>query len=388
MTGFSHKTDRLPRPVRFLITLIIGALGGAVAHAAGLPAGWLLGSMLATLAAVLAGFQVVMPNRLRDLTFFILGVQAGSGVTPAVIGQLAIWPLSFAIQMIGVVFVCLATMFFLERVFKWDRETALFSSLPGALSFVLAAASETRADMTRITVLQTVRLFFLIACLVPLLGWLEGGDVVAEGRGAAPGGPFDYPLMIAVCAVLSWLGVLSRVPGGLILGALIGSAVLHGANIVSAGVPDVVAVPALISIGALIGSRLRREDRSVLPQLLPASVGAFAIGISVSALSGIVAIWALGLDIGRVSLAYAPGALEALTVLAYQFDIDPAYVAAHHVVRFVGIALLVPFLARRLPRRPSTLSDAARAEGALPAAARDTEASGQDEDGQGGGHRG
>ncbi|MCM2503883.1 AbrB family transcriptional regulator [Aureimonas altamirensis] len=370
--------SRMPEAARLCLTLLFGATGGLVAHLAGMPAAWLLGSMLATLASVLCGFKPSLPNWLRDITFFILGVQAGSGVTPAVIEQLALWPLSFAIQMAGVVVVALVTMLFLERAFGWDRETALFSSLPGALSFVLAAASETRADMTRITVLQTVRLFFLIAVLVPLLGWLEGEEPELSAIATHGEAWWQYPLLVAVCAVVAWAGVRSRVPGGLILGALVGSAFLHGADVVTVGVPPFIATPGLVAMGALIGSRLQREDRGALPQLLPASVGAFVIGLSIMTLAGCAAIWTLGLDIGRVSLAYAPGALEALTVLAYQFDIDPAYVAAHHVIRFVGIALLVPVLARRLPRRSAMPADAARTEAALPAAAHDTEATGRD----------
>lgn len=103
-------------------------------------------------------------------------------------------------------------------------------------------------------------------------------------------------------------------------------------------------------IGALIGGRLQGEDRGVMMQLLPASLGAFVIGLALSGLFALLAHSSLGIGFGKLALAYAPGALEALTVLAFQFDQDPAYVAAHHVVRFVGIALLVPLLARRMSK--------------------------------------
>mgnify|MGYP002653253973 CR=1 FL=1 len=133
--------------------------------------------------------------------------------------------------------------------------------------------------MTRITVLQTVRLFFLIAVLVPLLGWLEGEEPDVSAIAAHGDAWWQYPLLVVVCAVVAWAGVRSRVPGGLILGALVGSAVLHGVDVVTVGVPPFIATPGLVAIGALIGSRLQREDRGALPQLLPASVGAFgAVG--------------------------------------------------------------------------------------------------------------
>ena len=51
-------------------------------------------------------------------------------------------------------------------------------------------------------------------------------------------------------------------------------------------------------------------------------------------------------------LPFAPGAFDALTILAYQMNIDPAYVAAHHVVRFLALTAAVPFLARWLSSQP------------------------------------
>ncbi|WP_062203437.1 AbrB family transcriptional regulator [Aureimonas sp. AU12] len=363
---------------RLGLTLALGTLGGGLAAWAELPVAWLLGATMAVAVASLSGVPVHIPNRVRDATFFVLGIQAGSGVTPEVVNQLALWPLSFAIQMIGVAGVVVLTNLFLRRVFGWDRETALFASLPGAMSFVLAAASETRADMTRIIVVQSTRLLLLIGALTPLLGWLEGGEAVSTGlRGGVIGSPWQYAALVGLCLVFAFVGVRSRVPGGLILGALLGSALMHGTAIAPVAVPQGIAIPALVVLGCTIGGRLRREDRRAMFELLPASLGAFAIGIVVSGLAGLAALALLGIGFGKIALAYAPGALEALTVLAFQFDLDPAYVAAHHVVRFVCLALLVPVLARRLPRTVSGPSIVAR-EAAPAEAARDT-ASGDDE---------
>ncbi|WP_279481771.1 AbrB family transcriptional regulator [Aureimonas sp. SK2] len=355
------------------LTIAIGALGGSVAAFAGLPVAWLLGATMAVVVATLSGLTLRVPDRLRDATFFVLGIQAGSGVTPEVVNQLALWPLSFAIQMVGVALIVVATKVFLERVFGWDRETALFASLPGAMSFVLAAASETRADMTRIVVVQSTRLLLLIGALTPLLAWLEGANAI-EGslRGGVIGTPLQYAILAGLCALCAWIGVRSRLPGGLILGALFASAFLHGTEIAPVAVPNWIAIPALVVLGCSIGARLRPEHRSAMAELLTASLGAFAIGLGLSGLAGLVAFALLGIAFGKIALAYAPGALEALTVLAFQFNLDPAYVAAHHVVRFVGLALIVPILARRLPRTRSEGS-VVRKEAAPAASARDTE---------------
>ncbi|WP_224004226.1 AbrB family transcriptional regulator [Aureimonas sp. SA4125] len=341
---------RSRRALALASTLALAAGGGAVFAALGLPVGWLLGSALAVSVASLLGHDTRLPNWLRDAVFIVLGTQAGAGVTPAVVGQLALWPLSFAIQMAGVVAVIAVTYTFLRKGFGWDKETALFAALPGAMSFVIAAASQTRADMTRITVVQSVRLLLLIGALTPTLAWLEGGEGIrAADRGDA-GSPAEYAILVVACLAGAFLGHVSRLPGGILLGALAASAVLHVTEIAPVAMPSAISVAGLLVLGALIGSRLKGENRRALVELLPASLGAFVIGLAISAAAGLAAFWWLGIGFGKIALAYAPGALEALTVLAYQFDLDPAYVAAHHVVRFVCIALLVPILARRLPK--------------------------------------
>ncbi|MEF2072223.1 AbrB family transcriptional regulator [Consotaella aegiceratis] len=332
------------------VTLAVALAGGALGTTLNLPIGWLLGSAIAVTTASLAGLNTRLPNGLRTVTFFVLGVQAGAGVTPDVAGQLAVWPLSFAIQMIGVAGVVAVTYVFLRKGFGWDNETALFASLPGAMGFVLAAASQTRTDMARIVIVQSVRLLLLLGALTPTLAWLQGGGGAgaAIARGGHPGTLAEYGLLLGTCVAGSILGALAKVPGGMMLGALIGSAVMHVTGLAEVVIPLWISTPALTVLGAVIGSRIRPEHRRDLVQMAPAALGAFAIGLLISGIAGFVAHLLLAIDFGKLALAYAPGALEALTVLAFQFDLDPAYVASHHVVRFVCIALLVPFLARRV----------------------------------------
>lgn len=339
------------RAAEVALTFAIAGFGGLLAQWIGLPVPWLIGSAILVAAANVAGAPIRIPAAIRDVAFVVLGALAGSGVTPDVLNQIALWPLSFAIQMAGVLGVIAATMLFLQRGLGWDRETAFFASLPGALSLVVATASQTRADMARVLVVQSVRLLVLLIVLTPFLAWLEGGageEVVARG---AEAGELPVARVVLFCAAVlaaSLAGARLRVPGGVMLGALLASAAFHGSDYAPVAIPEPLVVFGLVSIGVLIGERLRREHRSQLGKLLPAALGALAIGFAAAGLSGVVAHLLLGIDLGRIAVAYAPGALEALTAVAYQFNIDPAYVAAHHVVRFVALSVSIPLLARWL----------------------------------------
>ena len=59
-----------------------------------------------------------------------------------------------------------------------------------------------------------------------------------------------------------------------------------------------------------------------------------------------------GVSFIQTLIAFAPGAFDALTILAFQMNIDPAYVAAHHVARFIALTAAIPLLARWLMRGP------------------------------------
>jgi len=334
-----------------VLTLAIGAAGGLIASALSLPVAWLLGPVIATSLASLAGVDTNLPDLLRTLAFFILGIQAGSGVSPEVVDQIAVWPLSFVIQLVGVFLAIVLCYGFLRWAFAWDHATALFASLPGALSFVMAAATETRADLTRVAIVQSIRLLLLIGALVPSLAFLEGGgEAEAASRSGVGGTLVAYAMLFAFCAATAALSARLKVPGGMMLGALIGSALLHGSDLVTVSLPPSLAIPSLVLLGVLIGSRLTGIDLPAFLRLLPASIGCFALSLAACALAGAAVVALLELAPGKVALAYAPGALEALTVLAFQFDIDPAYVAAHHVIRFMAIAMIVPFLGRKIAR--------------------------------------
>ena len=55
-----------------------------------------------------------------------------------------------------------------------------------------------------------------------------------------------------------------------------------------------------------------------------------------------------------VMVAFAPGAQDTMMVLALALALDPVYVGAHHLVRFLVVSLALALAARRVARRPLT----------------------------------
>ena len=56
-------------------------------------------------------------------------------------------------------------------------------------------------------------------------------------------------------------------------------------------------------------------------------------------------------------MAYAPGGLEAMTILSFALHLNPAFVGIHHLARFVFVSLLIPVVVRVVNRGKSDGSD-------------------------------
>lgn len=329
-------------------TLLIALAGGLLATLAGIPAGWLSGAMIAVTVAAIAGLDARLPRLLADVAFVLVGAMLGAGVTPEIVSQAAGWPLTLAGLVLSTLVVVVAVRAFLIHVARWDAPTALFASLPGALSYVMALAAESHADVRRVAVSQTLRLFLLVAIIPPLVAFVEGERLVPLVR--AVGDPLSVAVTLAVAAaggvLLAWL----RVPAGLLTGAIFASAVVHVGGWAGGSLPPWLINAAFITLGALIGGRFAGTGLRFLRDVAVAACGAFVVALAVSWAFA----WAVSsfVDVPPVQIlvAFAPGGLDAMTALAIALHLDSAFVAVHQLVRFMAIAMLAPAVTRRWSR--------------------------------------
>lgn len=340
-----------PAAFRVLAALAIATAGGAALSALGWPAGWLIGAMIATAAAAMAGLDVGLPRRLRDLAFLLLGISIGSSATPESLHQVAAWPASVALLALSVLATMLAGATYLERVHGWDRTTARFASMPGAFSAVLIIASTSSADMPRVVLAQSLRIFTLVLLMPPLIALASGGAHPPPMiHAVATNSPAEALLVFAAAAALA-LGLHRlRVPAGILLGAMIASTILHATGAVHGRFPAPLVIAGFIATGAVIGGRFRGTTAATLARTAPGALASILIALVVSAAFAAAGAWGLGLPFGKMWLAYAPGGVEAMAAMALALALDPAFVGGHHILRIVGLNIIGPFwLARRPP---------------------------------------
>lgn len=331
-----------------ILLIVIAAAGGAFFAFLGIPAAWLSGSMIAVLVASIAvstrAKARLAPMRPAwfDVTMLLSGTLIGAAATPEAVAATARYPLSIAILIIALFAIMAVTGLYLRRVAGWAEPDATLASAPGALSAVLAIAVDRNADIPRIAIVQVFRLFVLVAALP--------GALVTSGlgAGAAPQGlqpvadPANMAAMLGAGLVLGLVLQRLGMTAPLIVGATLASALLHGLGLVAGTLPASVAILAFVLLGAMVAGRIATIDAHAFRRVLPAALGAFVISMAVAALFAWPAALAAGVPYATALVAFAPGGLEAMAMLAFALGLDPLYVGVHHLVRFVAIGLVLP----------------------------------------------
>ncbi len=323
--------------------LLIGAAGGLACWAVGLPAPWLAGSMIAGVVAIFSRVRLGMPDWLKALSFIFLGIQTGTSVTWETVDRAAQWPLSIAFLGVTVVAVTWACTWYYVRRSGWDGATALFASLPGALSLVLLLASTTQADMRRVTIAQCIRLFFLVAALPSVIAWLSPPEALHPGPGVI-GSMWEIVIVIAVSAAAGYALEWLKVPAGLMLGPMLASAALELTGVVNGAAPDWVLIPANVVLGVMIASRFQGFTFAEFLGALKEGFSGFVIALGIAMAGAGITSAVAGLPLALTLLAFSPGGLDAMTIMAFSLDLDPAYVGAHQMARYIGLALLMPMV--------------------------------------------
>ena len=339
--------------VRLVETLIIGAIGGAALGLAKFPAGWLSGAIIAVAIAALARRPVRVPLVLGQAANIVLGISLGASVTPDSVARMASWPASLAVLALAMACGSAAVVFYLHKVHDWDVMSALFASSPGGLSQALALAAETGADLRSVAMVQAMRVLVLSAGLPLCFAafGITGSRPIANAAVATVASMEELAVLIVAAAIGAIVAYRLRLPGGLLVGAMAVSGVLHATGLVQVNLPLPAAIVAFVVMGSIIGARFVGTDLWLLRRLTLVGLGALAVGTAVMSAFAIAAALLLSLPVGDVVMAFAPGALEAMTTLAFALNLDPAYVGTHHIARLIFVSLVVPVVVHAIRRR-------------------------------------
>jgi uncharacterized protein len=340
-----------------LETLAIGTAGGLLFLWANLPGGLISGAMVSTGIAAICGRQLAVPPLITQGVLVVLGISLGSVVSRQLIAHVSAYPMSIGLLAAATFCATFASSFYLQQVHGWDRTSAFLAGSPGALSQITILAVERGADLPAIAVVQTMRVIILTAALPMVLTLTGVAPANAPGFVLPIASPTHLVALVAASLALSLILRILKFPASWMFGAMIASSVLHGAGLVDGGLPPWVRLVALVGIGSLIGSRFARMKPRVLAGHLRAALGSFVVAIAISGIFvGIIAL-TTQVRFSDVIVAFAPGAMDAMLALALTLHIDPIFVGAHHISRFIFVTIAIPGIIHLFGRTQDDVDD-------------------------------
>ena len=336
------------------VTLAIGFLGGLAARALHLPLPMLLGALLAVAGVALTGWQplgrpVQFPPRLRFFFIPILGVAIGASFTPAILSEIRVWWPSLVVLCLFIPLAHFLSFRVVMALGRLDPVTVLFGTAPGGLIETVQMAEERGGDAAMVTVLQFLRVIVTIITVPLFFTWMTGHAVGSAGGTTLERTPFtlpDLPWLAGAALVGAGLGRLIRLPAGFMTGPILCSGALHLLGYVESAPPGWLVQATQLVIGAALGVRFAGIARRKLAEAAGLALLSTAISL---AMAGAMALGLAPLiDEPRtaVFLAFAPGGLAEMALIALSMQMSIVYVTAHHALRIVLAVLAAKFLAK------------------------------------------
>ncbi len=334
-----------------LMTLALGIPGGALFYFLHLPLPWMLGAMAATTIAAISGVRLALMPSLRLAFIAILGVMLGSAFTPDVVQGLATWVGSFAWLGLYVVVATAGMWLFYRRLAGYDTATAYFAAAPGGLNEMILAGGALGGDERRISMSHAARI--LIAIFVISFGYRWFGDYAPVGPAPTSAGDMNWSdwLLLAACGVIGYgVARLLRIPAYALVGPMVLSAIVHAAGITHSRPPVWLVAAAQVVVGAMVGTRFDGVSPRMVGKAVLLAIVATAVLLVLAAVFGQAVESTLGIPFSAALLAFAPGGLAEMSLIALSLEVDAAYVSSHHIVRIFMIVLAAPVVFRLLRR--------------------------------------
>lgn len=328
---------------RFTAAIALGIIGGWVFVLLKLPLPWMLGPMtFCTIAAILRA-PVAAPPVIRPPMTVVIGVLLGASFTPDLIRQAPLWLPSVAglvVFMLACSVLCVA---FFRKVGRFDRTTAYFAGMPGGLVEMVTVGEEKGGDGRMIALVHSARILLVVLSLPFIVQWIEG--IPLGGRRTAGISILDTPIASDIWLVLCgfvgiFIGQILRLPAKYLLGPMLATALIHVTDVSDFHPPAEIVILAQLVLGVTIGCRFVGTPTALILRVLALSVGSTLILLALTTLFAWLVSRFSGYGMVPLMLAYSPGGLAEMSLVALALKIEVAFVAAQHIIRIFLVMVL------------------------------------------------
>ncbi|WP_245314451.1 AbrB family transcriptional regulator [Sinorhizobium alkalisoli] len=225
---------------------------------------------------------------------------------------------------------------YFRRVAGFDHPTAYFSAMPGGLVDMVTLGLECGGDEKMIALVQAARIILVALALPFLIRSITG---VAPHRTAAAFVPlaslrandvlwFCVAVLVGVPA-----GILLRLPARYLLGPMSASAIMHIMGLTQFELPTAARAAAQVVIGTTIGCRFAFVPPRKITEVIGLSFGSTILLLAGTPTFASVLSCLTGDRFASLALAYSPGGVAEISVIALSLGVEVPFVVLHHIVR-------------------------------------------------------
>jgi uncharacterized protein len=340
-------------PVRALLGFASGCLGGAIFKGLGFPLPWVLGSLTVAAVVALAGLDWKLPSAARNGARPVIGVMAGSAFTAEVARSTLDWWEAVIPLIAFLVLITMAGRAFFIRFCGFDRTTAFFAATPGGLSELTLLGAQYGGNVRQMVLVHSTRIVtvvFLVPFLVRLSFDLQGENGSAPAQTTVVLSALDW-LVLSGCAVVGYvIGRPLKLISGIMVMPLLLSAIAHCTGLTQLPPPSWLVALVQVIIGCVAGShfagiRLHEVRTSVVQGLAWTAIMLF-----MALAAAVLCATFVDASVPALLLAFAPGGIAEMTIVAFAMEIEVAFVICCHVFRSIFLVALAPVLYRVMTR--------------------------------------
>ncbi len=344
--------------IQLILTFGLALLTGWLALHAGLPAPYLMGALFGVwFGGALMGpgrARLGVPRWLHIPVVIGLGVLIGANFNSHLTEQAYRWLPTVLAMIATTVIVTGCGFVYLHKFRGYDRPMAFLCAIPGGQAEAIIIARELVDKDYVVALFHLVRVAIVFISTPLLMRLIQGNDAVIQSNITLHTMPGITDL--ALDELLSFIAVglvgaggarLLRLPIAHLLGPMLLSLVCHAGGWLALPRLGEFVILAQLTIGGAVGARLSQVPFAELSSYLRDAVTTAVLIISVYLVAALVIAVLSQSTFLSVWLAFVPGGLYEVTLLALIFGFDVAFSAFHHTVRILLIFFSLPVIAYR-----------------------------------------
>jgi len=338
--------------IEFLIVILISTPSAILADYFKIPLAWMLGPMLAISVAALSGVKVKMPKLALSLILIILGLHIGNYIDQNLINQMVNWIWTTIIMFFYILVSIYTVSKYLQKFSNYKEKTSIFSAAPGALGPLMILAEYEKSDLSQVATSHLIRLIIIITVFPFIIVNFASTEALEIQKFNYLGqNHFNLIILLIGSIILILLFNKIKVPAALLSGTLVASGILQISDIATYKLPDETINFCLLILGASIGCRfVEKTIKEVVKNTLHSLVATFLLVI-LGIIAAYIGTFFVNYDFLTLILSFCPGGIYEVAVIAIAFDLDPDFVAFHHIIRLLIILFIIPVILKLIDKK-------------------------------------